>query len=115
MDDLSHYYPLTRERIRQLRIILLEDIRKIFKSEFNIKLRCQIRQSVAKEFSEVQKFLFAKRVFSFDELIETFRDKYSCKNATDNKEIIDLLIDVFGFSKCGKVESIFTMADVSSG
>lgn len=112
MDDLSHYYPLTRERIRQLKIILLEEIRNIFKGESNIELRCQIKQSIAEEFSEIRKSLLEKRVFSFDELIETFRDEYSCENATDNKEIIDLLIDIFGFIKCGKVETMFTLADI---
>lgn len=112
IDDLSHYYPLTRERIRQLKLNLLNKIKKIFKGEFNIELRCQIRQSVANEFIEIQNFLLSRRVFSFDELIEIFRDKYFCKNAKENKEIIDLLIDVFGFLKCGKIESIFTMADI---
>ncbi|MCF8369454.1 MAG: hypothetical protein K9G76_10465 [Bacteroidales bacterium] len=112
MSDLAHYYSLTRERIRQLKSILLEEIQRIFKGEFNTELRCQIRKSVSAEFTEIQKFLSTRRVFSFDELIETFRDKYSCRNASDYKEIIDLLIDVFGFSKCGKVESNFTIADI---
>jgi len=112
MDDLSNYYPLTSERIRQLRLFLLVEIRKIFNGEFNIELKCQIRQSLAEKFSEIQKSLFSKRVFTFEEIIETFTDKYFCENAIENKEIIDLLIDVFGFSKCGKIESNFTKADI---
>ena len=112
MDDLSHYYPLTSERIRQLRIILLEEIRKIFKGEFNAELRCQIRHGLAEEFTVIHQYLSTKYVFSFDELFDTFRNKYACENASENKEIIELLIGVFGFSKCGKVESIFTKADL---
>jgi hypothetical protein len=112
IDDLSHYYPLTSERIRQLRLMLLEEIRKIFKGEFNTELRCEIRQSAEANFTEIHKQLSTKRVLSYDDLIDTFRDAYSCENAAENEEIVDLLIDVLGFSRCGKVESVFSKADL---
>lgn len=111
-DDLSLYYSLTRERIRQLKYELLEDIKSVFQGELNEGLRCHIRQSVSEEFKEVQEYLSNKRVFSFFELVENFRDRYSCDNASENKPIINLLIDLFGFSKCRKVESVFTKADL---
>lgn len=112
LDDLSLYYPLTKERIRQLKYELLEQIKSVFQGELNEDLKCQIRQSVSEEFKEIQRYLSNKRVFSFFELIETFRGQYSCDNASENKSIIDLLIDLFSFSKCRKVESVFTKADL---
>lgn len=112
LDDLSLYYPLTKERIRQLKYELLEEIKSVFQGELNTDLRCYIRQSVSKEFKEIQEYLSNKRVFSFLELVENFRERYSCDNASENKPIINLLIDLFGFSNCRKVESVFTKADL---
>jgi hypothetical protein len=112
LDDLSLYYPLTKERIRQLKHEILEDIKSVFHGEPNENLRCHIRQSVSDEFKAIQEYLSKKRVFSFSELLETFRDIYSCDNASESSAIIDLLIDLFGFSKCRKVESVFTKADL---
>ena len=112
LDDLSLYYQISKERIRQLKHELLDIIKSVFQGEPSSDLRCHIRQSVSEEFKEIQDYLSKKRVFSFLELLEIFRDIHSCDNASENKPIINLLIDLFGFSKCRKAESIFTKADL---
>lgn len=112
LNNLSQKYGLSQERIRQLKILLLDDLRKIFNGKFNIALRCHVRQSIFEDFSEIQKYFSKKRVFYYDFLVETFRDKYSCENVKNNIAIINLLIEVFGFSRCKKIESIFTKADL---
>jgi len=112
LDDLSHYYPLSKERIRQIRRCQLEEIRRLFRGNRHSELRCEIRVDVVEAFSSLQKHINSKRVFSFDELVETLRDSYACENATSHKELINLLIDLWEFSRCGKVESVFTKADL---
>ncbi len=112
VNDLSHYYPLTRERIRQLRLSLLTELRATLEGDFNSGLRCKVNEFVSSKFKEINQYLLTKRVFSIDELIDIFRNKYSCDNAKEKKEIIELLIDLFRFSKCGIVESNFTKAEI---
>jgi len=112
LDDLSRYYQLSRERIRQIRNEVLEELKEIFVGVHNSKRRCQIRQEVADKFVDIQKHLASKRVLSFDNVVQTFRDTYSCENASNYEGIIDVLIYLMGFTRCGKVESTFTKVDL---
>ncbi|MCK0191401.1 hypothetical protein [Arenibacter sp. F20364] len=112
LDDLSHYYPLSKERIRQIRHYQLQEIRSLFYGNYISSLRCEIRPELVEAFSNLQKHIASKRVFAFNELVETFKDNYACENASSHSALINFLIDLWQFSKCGKVESIFTNADL---
>ena len=111
-EDLANYYSLTTERIRQLRRDILNDLEKLLEGENNEKYGCKCDPVVSTIFNEIKSKLTSKKIFSKTELYIFFREEYDCDSISHFYPTIDILIELFRFVQCGKVESSFTKANL---
>ena len=112
LDDLSNYYPITRERIRQIKHSTLQDIRNLLNGDFIPKQRCMCHPIISDKLKQIRNELINKNTFTKSELFAYFKDEYNCENPIELKSVISLLIDLFNFTECGIVETAFTRAQL---
>lgn len=110
LDDLSSYYDKSNERIRQLKEKILFDLDIFLQGKKNEKLRLICESKLTNEYLKLKHLLENKKVLSWELINDLLVNHFSY----DNKypETVKLIIDLFSFEICGKVETRFTKAEI---
>jgi hypothetical protein len=112
MSDMGRSFSLTKERVRQIKNDMLQELADLFNGGINAKYQCQVRKEVVKKFAKIHNHLANNRVLAYSQIIEILRNNYSCSNAANQRDIIDLFIDISGFVRCSRSETLFTEANL---
>jgi hypothetical protein len=110
LDDLASYYNKSNERIRQLKEKILFDLDIFLQGKKSEKPRLICESKLTIDYLKLKEFLRNQRVLSFELLNDLLVNHFSY----DNKypEAVKLIIDLFSFEICGKVETRFTKAEI---
>jgi hypothetical protein len=110
LDELSSYYSKTSERIRQLKERVLFDLGSFFYNGLDANFRCICKEEIHHNYKNLKSEILEQKILSKEIFKDILIEKYGYNNS--NPEIIELLIDLFSLSVCGKVETTFTTADI---
>lgn len=110
LDELSSYYSKTSERIRQLKERVLFDLGSFFYDGLDANFRCICKEEIHHNYKNLKSEILEQKILSKEIFKDILIEKYGYNNS--NPEIIELLIDLFSLSVCGKVETTFTTADI---
>ncbi|MBZ9779855.1 hypothetical protein LB452_13080 [Psychroflexus sp. CAK8W] len=109
-DELAIYFENSSERIRQLKNEILNRLDKFLSGQKDENLRCKCENEISKHYLEIKSKIIDQKVLSKVSIYELVSPKTTI---TENfSSLIDLLIDVLGIHRCGKVETIFTTAEI---
>lgn len=110
LEEISNYFSKTRERIRQIKELLLIDIDTFLSGNLNIKLRCSCKKEICESYKELKFKVLKQGILSKELFTEILSNEYGYNNKYP--ESIDLLIDLLNLTICGKAETSFTNAEI---
>jgi hypothetical protein len=110
LDELSSYYSKTSERIRQLKEGGLFDLNSFFYNGLDANFRCICKEEINHNYKNLKSEILEQKILSKEIFKDILIENYGYNNG--NPEIIELLIDLFSLSVCGKVETTFTSGEI---
>lgn len=110
LDELSDYYQKTSERIRQLKIFVLNKLDSFLTAGVDEQMRCNCVEDISSNYQNLKREILSQKILSKETLVDFLVENYNYNNK--NAEVINLIIDLFSINTCGKVETYFTTADI---
>lgn len=110
LEELGNYHSKSRERIRQIKNKILKDLQDFFNGSNADKLKCRCHEQIISQYNKFHKLINERRILS-RELIDDILDEQFFYDR-DYSNTVDLLIDIYGLTVCGKTETSFTSTTI---